>query len=327
MVYLLDTCQSRLSKFFPRRKFSELHQHKTHIKMNISSKDGISEVQFLPLVFHSLTPSLRQRAEKELNESEENITTGLAKLKELITREHTSYWMDDDFLILFLRAKKFDVKKSFQQLKEYSHRRYLQKNILCSEAMIKIATSWDYRVCGILPKRDHEGRALLYFFANRFASDEIDHNLVIALIQVLLQFALSFPASQISGVCFIADGSVTSMECVRVIYRYVSIFAPTAHMFPARFKRIDCINTSVFCQLAFKLMRPFMPSKLLRRVTLHGCEKDALLKIYSPDILPEEFGGTLGPLSEVQNAWMDEFRKMVPKFVESNQYFQKAFYN
>ncbi|GFY52160.1 retinaldehyde-binding protein 1 [Trichonephila inaurata madagascariensis] len=195
--------------------------------------------------------------------------------------ETTLYRTEDDFLIQFLRARKYNVKKSFQLLKEFSHQQYLQTRFFGLEKIAKIASLLDYRVCGVLPIRDHEGRAIFYFIGNQLSADELDHKLI---IEALLLFALTFPATQINGICFIADGSVSSMENVRVIYRYVRTFVP--------------------------LM-----------VTLHANQK-ALLKIYSPHILPEEFGGTLGPLSEVQNVWIDDFRKMLSKFVESSQYLQ-----
>ncbi|GFX68191.1 hypothetical protein TNCV_1807471 [Trichonephila clavipes] len=58
---------------------------------------------------------------------------------------------------------------------------------------------------------------------DQLSADEIDHKLI---IEALLLFALTFPATQINGICFIADGSVSSMENVRVIYRYVRTFVP-----------------------------------------------------------------------------------------------------
>ncbi|GFQ69071.1 retinaldehyde-binding protein 1 [Trichonephila clavata] len=301
-----------------RRIHQAAYTQNSRIKMSIPSRVNITEIQHLPLVFYGLTPSLQQKAAKELNESEENVTTCLAEMKELIAKESTPYRKDDDFLIQFLRAKKYDVKKSFQLLKGFSHQQYLQTRFFGLEKIAKVASFLDYRVCGVLPIRDHEGRALFYFIGNRFSADEIDHKLI---IEALLLFALSFPATQINGICFIADGSVFSMENLRVIYRYVRTFVPIMHICPARMKRFDCINTNRFCQLAFNLIRPFLPSKILRRITLHGNQK-ALLKIYSPHILPEEFGGTLGPLSEVQSVWIDDFRKMMSKFVESSQYLQ-----
>ncbi|GBO35816.1 hypothetical protein AVEN_163808-1 [Araneus ventricosus] len=63
----------------------------------------------------------------------------------------------------------------------------------------------------------------------------------------------------------------------------------------------------------------------LNQVTLHGDPKESLLSIYPPEILPEEFGGTMGNLKDIQPICMDEMKKAVPKLTESNKYFQHPY--
>ncbi|GBL85120.1 hypothetical protein AVEN_222438-1, partial [Araneus ventricosus] len=81
--------------------------------------------------------------------------------------EPVPYWTDDDFLMLFLRTKKYEVSRSFQQLKSYSQERYRRRDVLCCDKMLSFVNYLNPKLCGILPQRDEEGRAILYFSASK----------------------------------------------------------------------------------------------------------------------------------------------------------------
>ncbi|GBL86149.1 hypothetical protein AVEN_41006-1, partial [Araneus ventricosus] len=69
---------------------------------------------------------------------------------------------DDDFLLMFLRSKKFNITKGFEQLKSYSFQRHFLMNYYGFLSADKIMPAFHHNICGVLPKRDHEGRAIIY---------------------------------------------------------------------------------------------------------------------------------------------------------------------
>ncbi|GBO09787.1 hypothetical protein AVEN_131639-1, partial [Araneus ventricosus] len=118
---------------------------------------------FLPLVLEDLTESLKEKARVELCETEEAARNGLQELKQLIKEKQVPTCTDDDFLLMFLRSKKFNVKKGFEQVKSYSYQRHVMMNYYGFIFADKIMPALYHNICGILPKRDQEGRAIIYF--------------------------------------------------------------------------------------------------------------------------------------------------------------------
>lgn len=65
----------------------------------------------------------------------------------------------------FLRSKKHDVKRAFDQLQKYSFQRH---NLMSYYGFIdfhKIRVPIEEGICGVLPRRDAEGRVILFLRA------------------------------------------------------------------------------------------------------------------------------------------------------------------
>lgn len=111
-----------------------------------------------------LTPDTRERARRELNETEEKRTTAIAQLKEMIANDSkTSELMDrtdDSFYLRYLRAKKFDVDRAFRLIQ--NHAMYPERigypNIYYRTLTPGQALALEQGVLGALVKRDKLGR-------------------------------------------------------------------------------------------------------------------------------------------------------------------------
>ncbi|GIY21267.1 CRAL_TRIO_N domain-containing protein [Caerostris darwini] len=74
----------------------------------------------LPYDLDYLTEDLRKRAKVELFEDEDTRVHSLKLLKSMLKEEKGLHWQDDDNLLLaFLRARKFDVKRAFSVIKNF----------------------------------------------------------------------------------------------------------------------------------------------------------------------------------------------------------------
>ncbi|KAF8778643.1 Retinaldehyde-binding protein 1 like protein [Argiope bruennichi] len=280
------------------------------------------KIPFLPLVFRDFPTSLALKAEKELNETSGNKKTCLKKLKELISAESKTYCTDDDFLIMFLRVRKYNVKRAFQTLKNYSSVRRAQKNHFESIEFEKVKKMLDSGVVGLLPNRDREGRAIMFFDASKFSSATCSYDDVMPAVHAITHFALSFPATQVNGICFLSNSSIPSLEVFQLFCMFAKTLGPTVNDLPARIKRIDCVNVNIVFRLAFSILQTLLPTKILRRAHLHGDQKDALIKVFPPEILPEEFGGKISSLRDTYKDWINDFEKFVPTFKSTCAFYQ-----
>ncbi|GBL87952.1 hypothetical protein AVEN_216587-1, partial [Araneus ventricosus] len=66
---------------------------------------------------------------------------------------------------MFLRVKKYDAQRAFKTLKNYSSVRRSQRKQFESIEFERVKKVLDSGVVGLLPKRDHEGRAIMFFDA------------------------------------------------------------------------------------------------------------------------------------------------------------------
>ncbi|CAL1300585.1 unnamed protein product [Larinioides sclopetarius] len=224
---------------------------------------------------------------------------------------------------MFLRSKKFNVKKGFEQLKNYSYQRHILMNYYGFIFTDKVMPALHHNICGILPKRDQEGRAIIYFLPNKFTPDICEADDVLRALQVLAHFVLKFPATQVSGLALISDAKVESLQTVQLVFRYVKSLLPSVQALPARFQSINIMNTNVFARTGFAILRHLIPSKLIGRITFHESNDKALLAHFDASLLPTEFGGTMGPLSKVSEHYFNELKEFIPPFRASSQYFKR----
>lgn len=72
---------------------------------------------------------------------------------------------------------------------------------------------------------------------------------------------------------------------------------------PTRIKQIHIMYAPSFVDKVLAVFKPYMKDKLANRVYVHTGGSECMTDFFSKDILPKEFGGNAGTMTELNNAW------------------------
>ncbi|XP_035228664.1 clavesin-1-like [Stegodyphus dumicola] len=106
-------------------------------------------------------------------------------------------------------------------------------------------------------------------------------------------------AYQVSGVVLILDCKNVSYDIAQTMFKpYRILFAVAAlRCLPCRIKSIHMVNLPHYFGIFYNLLKILVPQKILKRLHLHTSDWTELRKHVPPEVLPEELGGTLGPIN------------------------------
>ena len=159
-----------------------------------------------------LSPELTVLASRELNETP---TTRRQCLTEL--RQRTGAEQSDEFLLRFLRCKKFDVPRAVQVYEGYHS--YRRDNAELFDGLVpeRVRHVWEAGVVGVLPCRDKKGRAVMVSFPGRW--DPHHHSLedILRAMVIQLEYLIESQETQVTGIVLVADFSDFSLYQVRCI--------------------------------------------------------------------------------------------------------------
>ncbi|GFV54558.1 alpha-tocopherol transfer protein-like protein [Trichonephila clavipes] len=142
------------------------------LKQGIQSLDKCSEAkpgdsmeeEPLSYFIDYLTPAMIEEARTQLKETDEIRPKALEDLRELLKNERNLVTpTDDTFLLSFLRARKFNVKKSFKLLQNYWAFRKEHRHIYDSSDSASVKRLILKPIMGALTYRDRNGCVVLIF--------------------------------------------------------------------------------------------------------------------------------------------------------------------
>ncbi|GIY40768.1 retinaldehyde-binding protein 1 [Caerostris extrusa] len=219
---------------------------------------------FLPFHVKCLPQRLIQKAEEELKETDEIRSPSLDKMRALILAEKKLKCpMEDEYLIQFLRARKFDVKKAF--------------NLLQNNCQIKKS----------YPELDEEGCVVLVLQLGKWKVEETNIVFALTALVCILMMMMEEPATQICGVQVLTDLKGFSLKQMKSFTpRYISLISKgLRNSLPIRFKGIHFFNESPIFQYIWSLLRMVLTEKIKNRIHFHGDNqkvcKNLFLKTFS----------------------------------------------
>ncbi|XP_054714920.1 alpha-tocopherol transfer protein-like isoform X2 [Uloborus diversus] len=217
--------------------------------------------EFLPFDFAIITNEIRERAALELNETNENRSKCLKELKKLIQRKK-NFKGDtrDEFLVRFLRARKFRTKDAFALLCNYYEHRVRYPDVYQNYNAKSCTDAMQANMCNFLPTRAPDGSSIWVIRVGAWDPEIFPFEECLKLGLLCQEKSLQNQVTQICGLISIVDLKGLSWSHVRHLH----------------LQNIRCLISSI-------------------QIFFHGDNLETLHQILPPSILPEELGGSNGP--------------------------------
>ncbi|KAL1484659.1 hypothetical protein MTO96_032467, partial [Rhipicephalus appendiculatus] len=193
----------------------------------------------------------------------------------------------DDFLVMFLRARKYRVEDAFKMIKNYFRvRRNMPEFFdgLDPENVPFGTVCKDHELMLISPEPGERGRSVGVFSIGAWNPDVCS---LVDFTRVLLVLTGSWLLEDHPSIC----GVVNVMDMKGLNFHHLKHLTPAylmkvAHLtqdcWPVRMKAVYIINHPKVFEVIFAAMKPFLRSKLLSRVHFIGHEDPQVLGPHTP---------------------------------------------
>lgn len=205
---------------------------------------------------------------------------------------------DDEFLLRFLRARKFDYERAFRLLKNYYRLRSENPELYSKYRPSAVLNAFENNLQVMLPDFDQAGRKVFLYQAGNWDPEQCTMDEIFIANQLCLETAVRDAQTQIVGIVSIIDMKNFSFHHIRHMRpsHFKKILTLIQDSFPARFREFHIVNEPYVFEMVFTLAKPFLSEKVKKRIFLHGNNFGALHEHVDASILPEEFGGEAGKL-------------------------------
>jgi len=267
----------------------------------------------------TMDPELEKMAKKDLREDEKSREQALEQMRQWIAK--TDYIkdcrIDSNFLLRFLRHKKFSVPMAQETLLKYLGMRQQYPEWFHGISMRQpaILDLINRGVAFALPKPDKHGRRVLFTIGGNIDPSIHTAEDVMKAILVSFESFLEYEDCQIRGFAYILDeGSVTFSHLVLWNPAEVArIFGICEKSLPMRHKKLDFISLPPMLNYLFEFTKSVMSQKLRNRITLHR-DIEGLKENIDTKILPKEYGGEM-PMSEMIELYKKEIAERQPRLL------------
>ncbi|CAL1273849.1 unnamed protein product [Larinioides sclopetarius] len=268
--------------------------------------------EILPFEVGYLPEFFEKKAAAELNESQELKTEKMNELKKLLREDKHSKSLIfiDEFLLMFLRVRKYNAEKAFHQIKSYIVVRKKNPNMFIDLRFDSIVKTIDNEIIYMLPWRCQNGCAILVIQIENWDPDKFSVEEVKRSIVTYLLSSLRDPMTQVNGIKIIIDVKCNPIKYLKhaTPNNLHLIYHAAQNICPIRYKEVHIINDSVLFRTAYAVIKHFLTEKIRRRLIFHEDSK-SLLNYFPRSVLPKHYGGDLEKYDMTD--WLK--RSMVPE--------------
>lgn len=213
---------------------------------------------------------------------------------------------DDETLMKFLYARKFNTEESFQLM--VNHYWYRKNNPVVFQNLTPSADDIHRALQdgfpGVLQNRDRRGRCVLLFTAANWDCSYTLLSIYRSLL-ISLEYLLNEKQNQANGFVVIVDWTEISFkQSTNLAPKLLKLIIDGLQdSFPARFKGIHFIGQPWYVEAALMLIKQFLKDAIKDRIFMHGNNLSTLFEHLPRDILPTELGGEQSSYNP--KVWLD----------------------
>lgn len=240
---------------------------------------------------------LDEIARRELSETPETKREGLRRLRQLISEEKSLCCPPEDaFLIKFLRARKYDVHKAFQTIKNYFRARKENPDLFHDINIYSVpfdACCREHRLVTLSRQRDPEGRLVYEVNVGAWNTSICSFTEALRLHALCFEHMIHEDEGQIMGVTIVLNlkgvGLHHLLQFTPPVLRKITYILQDC--FPLRLKGVYMLNHPAIFKIIFSVVKPFLKDKLLQRIRFFDAVGE-MRGLVPDDIISEADGGT-----------------------------------
>lgn len=212
-------------------------------------------------------------AYKEINENLESRLLDVEALREriklrpdvLISRD------DDDFLIRFLRSRKYNKDRAFDLLLNYSLFRRKHQSFFKTLKVSCLRPVFEDGLPMVSPLRDQLGRNIVYFFSGNWNTSLYTFEDILRALLLTIEYLIESERTQLFGVVLVIDFTGWKLADAQLIKKQhlldaINVFQ---NCFPARFKGVHLINQPWYVRMMLAFVTPSLKRKSANRVSTY----------------------------------------------------------
>lgn len=249
-------------------------------------------------------------ASKELDEPESNEERlhKIDELRNLFYSRKSNEKLDDEsdeYLLRFLRARKFNLDEALDQLIKYSdfERSWPEvfDKVQNPDSVKYVMKEGEFIA---LNKKALDGSAVCISQLGVAENVSIDTHL--ACVIITLNHLLKEEQNQVYGFTLIIDRSYTTFELIQTIrpFNFKRFYNCIFKFIPIRIKSVNIVCESRFFDALISLAMLFSDPKRKKLISVYGKNFDSLYRVVDPSILPPKYGGTGFDLDVQTGNWL-----------------------
>ncbi|EEZ98182.1 alpha-tocopherol transfer protein [Tribolium castaneum] len=243
----------------------------------------------------------------------------IGKIREWLTKQpHLPQNIDDVLILRFLHTCNYSLEQTKQLIDLFYTIRSQAPEIFGNRDPSDAASQEIFKIIDLvpLPKPTKDNHKL---FIYRLADPDPDKYNFVDSLRTFFMIAdtrMVLETEFHSGEIPIFDMEGFSLRhltkiTLPVLKKYM-LYTQEAH--PIRLKQIHILNIPPFLDRCLALLKPFMKSEVASMLHFHLPNSETLFDYVSRDVLPAEYGGNVGKLSEMKDEW-------VKKVLAKKEYF------
>ncbi|XP_044763472.1 alpha-tocopherol transfer protein-like [Coccinella septempunctata] len=264
------------------------------------------------------SPELQINIRKELNEDINTRDRDLQHIKEwLLKQPHLPDTWDDTRLMTFLRGCNFSLEKCKKKLDMYFTMRaaipefFTNRDMNRPELLALSKIGQGPPLPGLTP----EGRRVTIM---RGLDKNIDTPNLADLMKIALMVGdirLEAEEVGVAGDVYVLDASVLSPQHFAKVNPTIvkKFLVCVQEAYPVKLKEVHVVNATPLVDTVISWVKPFLKEKIRNRIHVHQ-NLESLYKFVPKDVLPEEYGGTAGKMSDFNEQWIQKLKDYTPWF-------------